>query len=313
MTETIEPIDLNHLRIFERVASLASFSAAAHALGIPKSNVSRNISKLEVTPGTRLFQRTTRTVALTAAGAALNERCKVLLAGLDEAIDYVSGLADTPRGHIKVSTGIGFGINVLSELLPGFLERYPDIRLTLDMSTRVADLVAEGVDCAVRLGPLPDSSLVSARLGTLTRYACAAPAYLARRGTPVTVRDLEQHDTIEMPASGGRAIPWLFRKGEETVRIEPRPRVMVDEALTIHRLVRNGAGIGIVSAYLCGPDILAGRLVQLFADWTCPPVPVSLVYPSRRELAPAVRVFAEFLKEAGAKAAWWREDPLVDA
>ena len=311
MAGTVEPLDLNLLRIFERVASLAGFSAAARALGLPKSNVSRGVAKLEATLRTRLFQRTTRHVVLTAAGEALRERCTVLLEGLGEAVEYVSGFADAPRGHIKVSSGVGFGVNVLAEILPTFLDRYPDVRLTLDLTTRSVDLVAEGVDCAVRLGPLPDSSLISTQLGAMSRYLCAAPSYLAKRGTPTTIGELARHDTIEMPSANGRAFPWVFRRGDETVRVDPQPRVCVDEALTIFRLVRNGAGVGVLSAYLCGPEIIAGRLVRLLPDWSFPPVAVSLVYPSRRELAPTVRAFAEFMKEAGTTDGSWRDDPLT--
>ena len=311
MVGTVEPLDLNLLRIFERVASLAGFSAAARALGLPKSNVSRGVAKLEAMLHTRLFQRTTRHVVLTAAGEALRERCAVLLEGLGEAIEYVSGLADAPRGHIKVSSGVGFGVNVLAEMLPTFLDRYPDVRVTLDLTTRSVDLVAEGVDCAVRLGPLRDSSLISTQLGAMNRYLCAAPSYLAKRGTPTTIEELARHDAIEMPGANGRPLAWVLRKGVETVRVDIQPRICVDEALTIFRLVRNGAGIGVLSAYLCGPEVIAGRLIRLLPEWSFPPVAVSLVYPSRRELAPTVRAFAEFMKEAGTTDSSWRGDPLT--
>jgi LysR family transcriptional regulator for bpeEF and oprC len=312
MKRTIEALDLNHLQLFERVAALGGFSAAARALGVPKSNVSRAIVLLETALGARLFQRTTRSVVLTAAGEALRDRCAVLLDGLDEAVKYINSLSGTPRGHIKISAGIGFGVNVLSELLPVFLDRYPEIRVTLDLSTRLTDMVAEGVDCAIRFGALPDSSLVSTQLGLIRRYLCASPAYLAKRGLPVSIHDLDNHDTIEMPGPDGRAFPWLFRNGEGAIRTDPQPRILLDEALTIHRLIRNGVGIGVVSAYLCGPDIMTGRLTRLFPDWSLPSLPVSLVYPSRRELAPAVRAFADFMMEPGARGQSWQMDPLAE-
>ena len=311
MTGTIESIDLNHLKVFERVAALGGFSAAARALGLPKSNVSRAIGLLEASLGTRLFQRTTRSVLLTAGGEALRDRCATLLEGLDEALEYVSSLSGAPRGHIKISAGIGFGVNVLSELLPVFLERFPEIRVTLDLSTRVTDMVAEGVDCAIRFGPLPDSTLVSTQLGTLRRYLCASPSYLAKRGSPKSIRDLDEHDTIEMPGPDGRAFAWTFKKGGEAIRIDPQPRILLDEALTIYRLVRNGIGVGVISAYLCGPDIMTGRLTQLFPEWSLPSVPVSLVYPSRRELAPAVRAFANFMRDSAVRGQAWQVDPLA--
>ncbi|MDP0929455.1 substrate binding domain-containing protein [Paracoccus onubensis] len=234
-----------------------------------------------------------------------------MLEGIDEAVDYVSSFAGEPRGHIKISAGIGFGVNVLSELLPVFLDRYPEIRITLDLSTRLADMVTEGIDCAIRFGALPDSTLVSTQLGTMHRYLCASPAYLERRGTPFFISDLDHHDTIEMSATDGRPLAWEFRKNGEIRRIVPRPRVLLDEVLTIHRLIRKGAGIGVVSAYICGPDITEGRLIRLFPDWSLPPLPVSLVYPSRRELAPAVRAFADFMKDMGTRGQAWQIDPLM--
>ena len=166
-----------------------------------------------------------------------------------------------------------------------------------------------------RMTPWPAAqfSLISTQLGAMNRYLCAAPSYLAKRGTPATLDELTQHDAIEMPAANGRAFPWIFRKGDETVRVEPQPRVCVDAALTIFRLIRNGAGVGVLSAYLCGPEVIAGRLVRLLPDWSCRAAPVSLVYPSRRELAPTVRAFAEFMKEATATNNSWRGDPLTEA
>lgn len=310
MEGTIEPLDLNHLRVFDRVASLASFSAAARALGLPKSNVSRGVAKLEATLGARLFQRTTRNVVLTPAGEALKERCAALLTGIDETVDYISSLTDTPRGPLKISAGIGFGINVLGDLLPGFLDRYPDVQVTLNLSTRTADLVSEGVDCAIRLGPLPDSSLVATQLGVINRYLCASADYVARRGAPATPNDLPAHDTIEMPSPDGRGRPWVFHKEGGSASIQPHPRIFVDEALTIFRLVQNGAGLGVVSAYLCGPEIAAGRIVRLLPEWTCPPLPVSVVFPTRRELRPAVRAFADYLKETSLPGRGWRSDPV---
>jgi len=313
MTGTIESLDLNHLRVFERVAVLGGFSKAARALGLPKSNVSRAVMQLEAALGARLFQRTTRNVVLTAAGGALHERCTTLLEGLDNAAQYVSGIAGMPRGHIKISAGIGFGVNVLSEVLPVFVARYPEIRMTLNLTTRLTDMVKEGVDCAIRIGSLPDSSLVSTRLGMMPRYLCASPAYLKEHGAPASVHELasHQHHTLEMPRQDGRPFSWIFQKDGETVRIDPQPHLLVDDALTIHRLIRNGVGIGIVSAYACAPDIMAARLTRLFPDWSLPARPVTLVYPCRHELAPAVRAFADFMKETGTRGQRWLTDPLT--
>ena len=304
-------LDINSLRMFEKVASLKSFTAAARALGLPKSNVSRAIARLEDELGTRLFQRTTRDVALTLTGQALLERSADIIANLSEALAYVRGLAGQPRGLLKISAGMGFGVNVLAEQLPEFLLLYPDIEIALDLESRSADLVAEAVDVAVRLGPLPDSALVAVKLGEMRRYLCAAPAYLERRGAPRSIEDVVRHDTIDMPGPDGRARPWTFCRGGEAMRIETKPRLSVNEALTIHRLVSNGAGLGLLSGYICAPQISAGTLVHLFPDWSPPAVEVSLVFPSRRELSPIVRAFVDYMKEASRPGFLWMKDPLA--
>lgn len=308
-------IDLNALRVFEKVASLLSFSAAARALGAPKSSVSRAVSTLEAELGTRLLQRTTHTVVLTESGIALHHRCADLLARADETVDYVSSFGKSPRGVLRISAGVGFGINILSELLPAFLARYPAIDVSLELTGQLVDLIAASVDVAIRLGPMPSSGLVAKRLGTMNRYLCAAPSYLARKGTPRTVAELREHDAIELPSIGPRPRSWTFTRGtgdaSETASVEPSARLTVNEALTIYRLVKNGAGIGCVSAYICGPDIQEGRLVQLLPEWKLPPLEVSVVFPSNRELAPAVRAFVDFMSGASSPGRSWRSDPLL--
>src|ERR1700761_6001230 len=298
-------LDYEALEVFEKVAALKSFTAAAKALGMPKSNVSRAIRRLEQTLGTRLFQRTTREVGLTLTGAALLDRSHELLAAAKEAVDYVASLGGQAKGTLKISAGVGFGINVLAEQLPEFLRRYPKISVTLELDSRPADLVAEAVDVAVRLGPLPPSGLIAVKLGEIPRFLCVAPAYLERRGVPQRMEDLTRQDTIDMPGPHGRGRPWSFERNGETLKLDVTPRISVNEALTVHRLVMNGAGIGVLSGYICGPEIEAGRLIWLFPEWSSPSVEVSLVFPSRRELAPAVRAFVDYMKEVNRPSATW--------
>ncbi|HEX7784511.1 MAG TPA: LysR family transcriptional regulator [Sphingobium sp.] len=304
-------LDLNSLGVFEKVAALKSFSGAARVLGLPKSTVSRLVGKLESDLGTRLFQRTTREVMLTPTGEALFERCSDILANVSEAIDYVGSLTAEPRGLLRIGAGIGFGINILSEQLPEFLRRYPKIDIALDLETRQADLIAASIDVAIRMGPMPDSGLVAIKLGKIRRYICAAPEYLARRGTPKSVAALGQHDTLDMPGPDGRARPWTLSRGDEVVKLETKPRICVNEPLTMHRLVVNGAGIGLLSGYICAPEIAAGRLVRLLPDWQPPPAEVSIIFPSRRELAPTVRAFADYLKEVSRPGTLWLDDPFA--
>ena len=303
-------LDLNDLQVFERVAALHGFSEAARALGLPKSNISRSVARLEAALGARLFHRSTRDVTLTSAGVVLRDRAREIIERAGEALDYVGSLAHGPRGTIKVNSGIGFGLNVLGSELPTFLQRYPDVDVTLDLKSRPADLVGEAIDVAVRLGPLRDSSLIAIRLGAMRRYLCAGKSYVERRGTPNFIDELKDHDIIEMPGADGRPRPWVFSREGEKSQVALHPRVTVNEALTIHRLILSGAGLGIISGYLCAPGVADGRLVRLLPAWSLPPVEVSLVFPSRRELSPAVRAFAEFMKEISRPGELWQNDPL---
>jgi LysR family transcriptional regulator, regulator for bpeEF and oprC len=305
-------IDLNDLRIFRTVAALGGFSAAAATLGLPKSSVSRAISRLERNLAIRLFQRTTRDVSLTAAGQALHERCDALLAGLDEALAFTASLADTPRGKLSISAGIGFGINVLGRHLPGFLERYPEVSVAVDLTSRNAELVSEQVDVAIRMGSLPESGLIATRLGTLTQYLCASRAYLDRNGRPESPADLVTHHLIGMPGPRGQARPWRLVRSGEPARVVPTLRIEVNDALTICALIGQGAGIGVLSAYLCGPAILAGKLERVLPEWSLPPLPVSLVFPSRREMSPVVRAFVDYMRAMNEPATDWLCDPLVE-
>lgn len=304
-------VDLNDLRVFERVAALGSFSAAALALKLPKSSVSRSIQRLETDLAARLMQRTTRQVILTEPGVALLEKCSELLGRIDETLEYVGSLSDGPRGSLHISAGIGFGVNVLSELLPAFVGRYPNVDVVLDLSSQSADLVGDRIDVAIRMGPMQDSQIVAQRLGVLHRYVCASPEYLARRGTPTTIADLRDHDLIELPVADGRRPNWTFIRDGETVEHRQAARIAVNCALTIHKLVLNGAGIGLSSGYLCGPEINDGRLVRLLADWTLPSVEVNAVFPSRRELSPTVRAFVDFMRENCREGFQWQADPIA--
>lgn len=301
-------IDLNDLRIFERVAALASFSKAAKALAMPKSTVSRSVTRLEGALGIRLLQRTTRDVVLTEAGRLLHERSGLLLSDADETIDLVSRLAGEPRGLLCISAGIGFGINVLSECLPAFRRRYPLVEVFLDLTSRESELVQERIDVAIRMGPIMDSSLIASRLGSLPRYLCASPAYLEERGMPHLPSDLANHDCIEMPGRDGRARTWTMKRGEEIAEVRLTPKITVNDALTIHRLVQHDAGLGIISGYLCRDDLENGRLTRILPEWSMPPVEVWTVFPSRRELSPTVRAFVDFLREDCAPGEGWQAD-----
>lgn len=305
-------IDLNDLRVFERVASLRSFSAASRALDLPKSSVSRSIKRLEDALATRLMQRTTREVMLTESGAALLDRCADLLRRLDQTIEYVGSLSAGPRGCLRVSAGIGFGVNVLADLLPRFLLLYPNVDVALDLSSQPVDLVADGIDVAIRMGPMPETRIISKRLGILHRYLCASPDYLARHGTPESIENLRKHDLIVLPTPDGSQPTWSFSRGGETVEHRHAARLSANCALTIHRLLVNGAGIGLSSGYLCVPEFEAGRLVRLLPEWRPSPVHVHAVFPTRRQLSPSVRAFIDFIAGHSQTGRDWQFDPIAE-
>ena len=305
--------DLNDLKVFERVAALESFSAAGRALGIPKSTVSRCVARLEAQLGVRLIQRTTHSVRLTYSGLALKRRCTEILANVSEAIDYVSSLSVAPKGVLKISATIGFGYFVLSETLPTFRERYPGIDVSLNLTSRPVDVVAEGIDVAIRMGALPDSRLIAIGLGTMQKYLCAAASYLERRDTPKSIKELKEHDTIETPCRNGIPRTWMFYKSaHESEEFEVPPRFLVNDPGMIYRLVANGGGIACIPGYLSAPDIEAGRLVRLFPEWALPAVEVNIVYPSNRGLSPAVRAFAEHMKQTAAAGKLWMDDSIAE-
>ena len=304
-------VDLNDLRVFERVAALRNFSAASRELEVPRSSVSRSIQRLEAELGTRLMQRTTREVTLTDSGRELFQHCAEFLSRLGHALECVGSLGGATRGLLRISAGIGFGVRVLSELLPEFGRMYPDIDVVLNLSTELVDLVADRIDVAIRMGPMPASQIVARRLGIIHRYCCASPNYLERRGTPRTIEDLRDHDLIDLPVRDGRKSIWVFTRDRETKKHQQTARLTVNCALTIHEMLLNHAGIGLSSGHFCAREFAAGRLVRLFPEWTVPPVHVHAVFPSRRQLAPAVRAFIDFMVERCHEGYHWQNDPIA--
>jgi LysR family transcriptional regulator for bpeEF and oprC len=312
--DNVGMLDLNDLRVFERVAALRSFSAASRALEQPKSSVSRSVARLETELGTRLLQRSTREVVLTESGMLLRTRCVDILASIGEAVDLVGGFASAPRGLLRVSASLGFGVHMLGSALPQFLERYPEIEVSLRLGSRSIDLLGDGIDLAIHTGPLADSQLIASRLGSMQRYLCAAPAYLERRGTPRTIEELRDHDRIETPGDSGRPRSWVFsNETGQTVRFEEKPRVSANDAVTIYRLIVNGGGIGVLSGFICGPEFREGRLVRLLPEWKMPALEVSIVFPSGRALSQTVRAFIDFLKNSPDVEKLWRTADALPA
>lgn len=299
-------IDVDDMRAFQHVATLLSFSAAARALSVRKSAVSRSVQRLEEMLKVRLFERTTREVALTDAGRVLLVRFDEIIARIDETVEVAAGLATRPAGRLKITAGIGFGIEVLTEFLPAFSLAYPDIEINLDLTSRTVDLVAEQVDIAFRMGPLADSSLISVRLGAIGCQLCAAPAYLERRGWPKAPEDLIAHNLLAIPRSDNLARRLSLLDSEGRMReFEVPIRLAANDPHALHRMALNGAGIATTASYIASPEIERGNLVRLLPDWSVPSVDVSLIMPPGRSRSPVSRAFVDFIRREAANNRRW--------
>jgi DNA-binding transcriptional LysR family regulator len=293
------------LSTFAKVVELGSFARAAERLSVSTSAVSRQVAELEAHLEARLLNRTTRRLSLTEAGQAFYERCVQLLADLEETEAAVRSAAVEPRGTLRITCGVSFGERHLAAAVAAFAERHPQVSLDLDLSDRTVDLVEEGFDLAIRIGPSGQQALVSRRLGTTQLVCCAAPAYLARRAAPRTPADLEQHDCLAY-AYSALASAWTFESADgerQSPRIVPRHRANSGRMLA--ELAAAGLGVLLEPDFIVAPEVRAGRLVRLLPGFQPPRSPIAAVYPSRRHLSAKVRRFVDFLAERFAERQDW--------
>lgn len=288
---------LPDISVFVQVVERGSFTAAAGHMELSKAAVSKYVARLERKLGARLLNRTTRRVTLTEAGEALYRRAGVALAELAAAQEEVVELTGEPRGRLRVTAPVQFGETVLASLCGEFGRRYPQILLDLDLDNRMVDLVKGRFDLGVRISSLASSSLVARRLATVHSVVCASPDYLARRGQPGTPADLRSHECLSYSLDRTPS-EWHFRKRRGawfSVRVGGRFRCNNDSAL-IHAALD---GIGILHCpdlFIAG-ELRAGRLVPLLQDWESQAHALNVVFPTRENLAPKVRVFVDFLAE----------------
>lgn len=284
------------LRLFVRVARNGSFSATAREAGLAQPSVSRIIAGLERDIGAALLRRTTRAVTLTEVGSDYLARVEPLLDALDAADQAARGDGEL-RGHLRIALSSSFGSREVVPRLPDFLARHPRLRVDLAMTDRRQDLVAEGIDLALRLGSLEDSSAIAVRLAQSPRVLVASPGYLERRGHPRHPADLARHDVIVGPGRPGMS-RWSFHHGGSlvSVRIEGRVTVAANEGATAAAVA--GLGIAAMSAWGCGRERAAGELVTVLDDWAMDPVALHALYPQGRAAAPAARAFADWFRTA---------------
>jgi DNA-binding transcriptional LysR family regulator len=290
----MEGIDLNDVATFVRVADGGGFTAAANTLGVPKSTVSRSLARLERVLGVRLVHRTTRALALTEAGRAYYDRVRDAVMGVAEATADVVDLGKEPRGSIRVTAPVDIGQTLLADVIAAFVERYPQVRFEVTLTSRVVDLVAEGFDVALRASPMRDSSLVARRLGSATMGLYASPAYLRRRGVPKTPADLASHEMIRFRSARG---PVVLETDTQKERVVVEGGIEADDLLFIRRLIVAGAGVGLLPLFLAAHATRGERegLTRLLPAWTLRGPALSLVAPSARHEPRRVKLFREFL------------------
>jgi len=290
----------NHseMAVFVRVAEAGGFSAAARALGLTPSAVSKLIGRLEDRLGARLLNRTTRRVGLTEEGHAFLQRATPILEAIADAERAVTELHGEPRGLLKVNASTAFGQNHIEPLIPGFLARYPEIKVQLTVTETFVNLVEEEVDVAIRVGHLADSSLIARRLGQARRMIVGTPAYLKKHGVPKTPDDLKHHNCLRL-ITGTSFNRWEFEGPAGPRAIDAGGNFETNNATTLHRAALAGLGLIRAANFVVGADVKAGRLVQLLADYESPTAtPVNAVYPHNRHLSPKVRAFVDMLVAA---------------
>jgi len=288
----------SEMAVFVRVVETGNLSAAARELRLTPSAVSKLISRLEDRLGARLLNRTTRRVMLTEEGRAYYQRSTPILAAIDEAERAVADLHGVPRGLLKVNASTSFGQYHIVPLIPGFLARYPDLRLELTLSESIVNLIEEEVDVAVRIGQLPDSSLIARKLGTARRVVVASPAYLKRHGTPQTPDDLKHHNCLRM-STATSLNQWEFQGPGEPQRIQVTGNFEANNGIALHRAAVDGIGLIRVGNFTVAADVRRGRLVPVLSDFE-PPSETNIyaVYPHNRNLSAKVRAFVDMLADA---------------
>jgi DNA-binding transcriptional LysR family regulator len=281
---------IDSMKVFVSVVSQGSFSAASRQLRMPLPTVSRKVSELESHLGTKLLVRSTRRIALTPAGESYVSACKRILEELAEAERAASGQYLVPKGELVMTAPIVFGRLHVLPVVTEFLKRHPEVDVRLMLADRTLNLIDDHVDLAVRIGTLPDSQLVATRLGQIRSVVCASPAYLEKRGTPRTPRQLASHDCITF-AGLGSSQAWTFASGE-AVRIRSRLSVTTAEAAIDAALA--GLGLARVLSYQIADAVAAEKLVTVLKRHEPPPSPVNLLYLPELRLTAKVRAFIDF-------------------
>jgi DNA-binding transcriptional LysR family regulator len=297
---------LKQIETFVAVATKGSLTAAAQAEGVAPAIIGRRMDALEARLGVKLLLRTTRRISLTHEGSAFLEDCQRLIADFNNAEASVSAGGVKASGHLRVTAPAGFGRRHVAPLVPGFLDQHPDVSLSLNLSDRVVDLVNEGFDCAVRVGDLPDSSLVSVRLADNRRLCVATPTYLQRAGTPRHPSELTRHACLTLSSDASQTRGWAFVVEGTATYLRPGARLDCSDGQVLHEWCLQGLGLAWRSTWEVEHDIAAGRLVSVLDEFAAPPNGIYAVFAQRKHLPLRLRLWIDFLKQAYADPGYWQ-------
>ncbi|OKH34217.1 LysR family transcriptional regulator [Calothrix sp. HK-06] len=294
-------MDISVLEIFVEVMRQSSFAAVARERNIDPSSVSRTIAGLESEIGVRLFQRSTRKLAPTEAGITYFQRVEPLVEEMQQAIIAAKDISGQPKGTLRVTASVSFGLKCIVPLLPKFEAIYPELNIELLLTDAVIDLFAERIDVAVRLGQLADSTLIAQQLMRTSYLVCASPNYLQQWGQPKTPSDVEQHNCLLFPLAGFRT-RWIFKDRDEDIKeISVCGRTIISNALALQKCARAGMGLALLPHWLIHEDVRDGKLLNLFPDYEVTATDFNtaawLLYPSRAYIPLKVRIFTDEIKK----------------
>jgi DNA-binding transcriptional LysR family regulator len=295
-------MDLNEMLVFARVVQAGSFTTAAGGLGMPKSTVSRKVAELEERLGARLLNRTTRKLSLTDVGRTYYDYCQRIAAEIEDAERAVSSLQETPRGLLRVTAPVNVGF--LATIVSDYLKRYPEVRIDLYCTGRRVDLIEERFDLGIRAGQLVDSTLIARTLGSAAWFLVASPGYLKKRGRPKSPDDLKQHDCLLFGPESSGTPAVVLENGAASTQLTLSPRLLVGDMDVLRGAALAGLGIALLPAFECVDDLRARRLERVLRDWTAPPTPVHVVYPSTRHMSPKVKTFIDHLQASMTPPPW---------
>jgi DNA-binding transcriptional LysR family regulator len=296
---------LKQIESFVSVANRGSLTAAAQAEGVAPAVIGRRIDALEERLGVKLLLRTTRRISLTHEGSAFLEHAQRILSDLANAEASVGEGGVKASGHLRITAPAGFGRRHVAPLVPRFQSLHPEVSVSLNLSDRVVDLVNEGFDCAVRVGDLPDSSLVSVRLADNRRLCVAAPAYLKRAGTPAHPSELLRHRCLSLSSDASQLRGWAFTIDGQVTHVRPGGPLDCNDGQVLHDWCLQGLGIAWRSTWEVAREVATGRLVAVLEDFAAPPNGVYAVIVQRKHLPLRVRLWIDYLKQSYGDARYW--------